>query len=958
MKGIFLISASFVFLLVFLFFTQASQAQSCDPVRCSGVPLGGSCSGGGPNCVQNCSGGPPGSCLFCTCSGSGGGGGTPTPPPAPIPTSTPVPTLPVGCPGGYSCVSSCSTGNTAPAGQACINYMGSSAICCGPGAPAPTSAPPPPSEYCGNTSCRLDLGENCSNCPSDCGSCGPIACGGGSYVACGGGYCCNGEVCTTGGCCPAGNPYVCDGYCSPTPCSAPAPVVCPDVGWGSSPGSYCGSACVSCGVTSDRYYDASCNCVTTWTSSYNPSWCQIPSLCGGGPAPTSAPPAPTSPPSAPTSAPPAPTSPPSVGGCPVGLYPTQICSNFACVPGGCGTSSQCGDSTDCSCGNGICESWESSSTCIADCTYDIEVNVFKDLNKDGTWTTGCRRGQTGCEPLYTDSSVAIDLNPNPNSNSGFPEYTSTGRYTFRNLPRGAYSVALSGFGLSYQVGGSNPISIPLLAADTQVNFPLVDAPPFCGDNPDATPSTVEPGGTSTVDVEICRNVAPTPSDGYDWEPSSPGDPSRCSTGTVTDVVSTSNASTATWTAPLCPGNSDIVCRPRVTVSGPGGSTSYSTPNITVRRSGEIRAYVHDVSNGEACNSSAPAYTGAVNWELTGPSGRINTPPTRLGSAYIFSCLLDGTYSLALREPDGYQMSTGNNSQSVNINNSTQTVRFCISSYEPWFQTEHGDVRMRGIVNPIPEGSVGSLGNTQGSVGPLGDSPGIFFSTQFNREESDGDLSPKGWLVNREYSYNALTQNRNGTLAYSFYKSRARQEGIEIKELDAETLNNTPIIESGVYEVNGDLTIGEDYSPVGGTRVVLLVNGRVTINSEIHVPLESLFILASTDNIEISEEVGEDLPASEASNLEGYYSSEKDIIIKGNDCNGGVPDKRLNVGGALIAHALKPFSSSGGGMIVNNRSLCSADNTNPSLYVSSRLDFLTTLTDFYKVSYTKWREKTP
>lgn len=58
-------------------------------------------------------------------------------------------------------------------------------------------------------------------------------------------------------------------------CAAP-PVVCPDVGWGSSPGSYCGSACVSCGVTSDRYYDSSCNCVATSTFT-DPSYCT--SLC-------------------------------------------------------------------------------------------------------------------------------------------------------------------------------------------------------------------------------------------------------------------------------------------------------------------------------------------------------------------------------------------------------------------------------------------------------------------------------------------------------------------------------------------------------------------------------------------------------------------------------------------------------------------------------------------------------
>ncbi|MDO8269683.1 MAG: hypothetical protein Q7T54_03370, partial [Candidatus Levybacteria bacterium] len=71
-----------------------------------------------------------------------------------------------------------------------------------------------------------------------------------------------------------------------------------------------------------------------------------------------------------------------------------------------------------------------------------------------------------------------------------------------------------------------------------------------------------------------------------------------------------------------------------------------------------------------------------------------------------------------------------------------------------------------------------------------------------------------------------------------------------------------------------------------------------------------------------------------------------------------PDLRLNVGGALIAHSLKPFSSAGTGIIDNRRSLCIESATNPSLYISARPDFLIQMTDFYKTSYTKWKEVNP
>jgi len=259
--------------------------------------------------------------------------------------------------------------------------------------------------------------------------------------------------------------------------------------------------------------------------------------------------------------------------------------------------------------------------------------------------------------------------------------------------------------------------------------------------------------------------------------------------------------------------------------------------------------------------------------------------------------------------------------------------------------------MHGIVNPIPGGQIGATDTT---------APGIFYSTEATGQfDGGGVISSRNWVINRSYTYNTLTAERNGTIAYDFYRARARQEGVLIHTLRSATLDLSEITESGVYEYSGDLTI-TSYTHTPGQRIVLLVNGEVTVATNIVVPpgAGNLFILAASGDIIIAENVGVDTPTSSTPNLAGYYASQGSIILEGEGCSTGTPDRRLNVSGALIANARKPFAQNGTGTIQNNRSLCVQDTQFPTLAVFSRPDFLTTLTDFYKISQTKWREVKP
>ncbi len=482
----------------------------------------------------------------------------------------------------------------------------------------------------------------------------------------------------------------------------------------------------------------------------------------------------------------------------------------------------------------------------------------------------------------------------------------------------------------------------------------ISPPPTCTSGLSSIPATVQSGGTSSLSISGCGGVGPPPAPPYVPSPYTPGDSPVCTTATVVQDSSTSTSWTGTWTAPICNDTPDpVVCRPNVLVRGTGGETTYATtpPSITIPSSGRINVEIKDITNGAPCDAGAPFYTATDVAVEAVRGGIVFSSGTATNGQYTFTCLPNDTYTVSMQVPSGFQMyEPATNSQTAEINNDTKTARFCITNFEPWYQTESGDIKMRGIVNPIPAGLFGSTDPNY---------PGVFYSTRYNSVVSaGGSVSGKGWAINKGYDYNSLTQNRNGTVTYSFYKSRARQEGIPITALQAGTLDSAEITGSGIYEYTGVLTI-DSYSQIPD-RALVLVNGNVTINSEIKIPEGKLFILAASGNITISENVGHASPGfnTTASNLEGYYSAEGSIILEGTGCTGGEPDRRLNVGGALVANALKPFASDGTGTIQNNRSLCTNDDLYPSLYVSSRPDFLTKLTDFYKVSYTKWREVRP
>ena len=171
----------------------------------------------------------------------------------------------------------------------------------------------------------------------------------------------------------------------------------------------------------------------------------------------------------------------------------------------------------------------------------------------------------------------------------------------------------------------------------------------------------------------------------------------------------------------------------------------------------------------------------------------------------------------------------------------------------------------------------------------------------------------------------------------------------------------------IYTVKGDLTLNSvsgDYTfPTG--KYVILVNGKIIINTKIHVNPGSFVLFSSSDDINVAATVGENLASSQASDLEGYYSTDKSFNIRSNDPLGQAancaasplpaPDLRLNVGGSIVVNA---STGNGGSFNYTTRDMCGLDKQYPVFTVTERPDFLLNAPSYLMFPKRLWQEIAP
>jgi hypothetical protein len=121
------------------------------------------------------------------------------------------------------------------------------------------------------------------------------------------------------------------------------------------------------------------------------------------------------------------------------------------------------------------------------------------------------------------------------------------------------------------------------------------------------------------------------------------------------------------------------------------------------------------------------------------------------------------------------------------------------------------------------------------------------------------------------------------------------------------------------------------------------------------------LFSASDDINVSPTVG-DTSHITASNLEGYYSTDKSFTAKGKDSTGGGAncstsnneDLRLNVAGSIVVNAV---TSNNGGFYYQ-RDMCANDKKCPVFTITERPDFILNSPTFLMFPRRLWQEVAP
>lgn len=310
--------------------------------------------------------------------------------------------------------------------------------------------------------------------------------------------------------------------------------------------------------------------------------------------------------------------------------------------------------------------------------------------------------------------------------------------------------------------------------------------------------------------------------------------------------------------------------------------------------------------------------------------------------------------------DGRKINTTNPTYPVNFPNDS-VINFVLNPDHPWFMTDIGSVRQPTITNRVPDGQSPTTPRSGGTSS-------VFYSTVGNSSLG----SAQGvWTVDKEYGQ-AGVFNMSGNASYTFYVKRAQENGLRTEnlpgcpEVGSCSNFNRPLSEldhQKIYHVNGDLNFNPSTSLLdSNSRVIILVNGNINLNKQVLVrDGNSLLILAAKKDINIAPSVGQSNPSSAGFDIQAILSAENNINLLSaeNVSCPSISDLRLNIEGTLIANSDNPFGvDPTGGKLNNHRTLCDEDANHPTLFVKSRLSFVTALTDFYKISTGIWNEIEP
>ncbi|MEK7573445.1 MAG: carboxypeptidase regulatory-like domain-containing protein [Patescibacteria group bacterium] len=407
----------------------------------------------------------------------------------------------------------------------------------------------------------------------------------------------------------------------------------------------------------------------------------------------------------------------------------------------------------------------------------------------------------------------------------------------------------------------------------------------------------------------------------------------------------------------------VVDNPPYQTSDASDTSLEGTPHISYSNEGGTISGITTCSNGPYTPISVPEGKYFISYPAAPPPGYIpsfppGTPPTHIvtvgpacdvgaSAAFGASCIPPG--------PGG---------------GGIEGLDFGFRPPDSWIQSGGTDIRFdSGLDNVIPSTAkvppaapgvcTAPFGDAFTSVNGAGGSPGIIFtgdSPAYFGPAGSASAPPANWKVgSAEYQDIYAPSKGIYTTSYAYVLGRVRQSGITPTNLSCTLLSCTlPALASGVYTAGSDVKIvnSSDYTLAASTKVIILIDGNLTIAAKIFVPKTSTLTFIVRGDIHIDKSIGTAWNSA-ATQVEGYYSADSDFIIDNNNDSCVTPDFRLNMAGTVIVNAGKT-----GGQFINNRTLCTNNAFCPVFTIKERPDFVLNAPESIKQIKTIYQEVAP
>lgn len=634
------------------------------------------------------------------------------------------------------------------------------------------------------------------------------------------------------------------------------------------------------------------------------------------------------------------------------------------------------------CGDGICQSNETSLSCPADCRT-ISGNVYVDTNYNGAQDIG-EIGYSGATVVLSgDKSQTTTTNP-------------SGDYSFVSLTAGNYTTTLT-VPAEYIASTTNPVDINLSTLDATVNFGIsrvysISGNIFIDDNKNERKNAGESNLSEVSNltaINLLTSVATplsTINGSYSFNDLFPG-AYRVEYNSVPAYYS------LTYPVNGPPPFFLVTVGPACSADpNPGHDSSCNaSENIIDLNFGITNSIPWTQCQGADCRDDG-GFTDPILGGAT-PTPTVTAGPTPTpGGLTVNPSVIDitpgnqGTSDVSggtppygiLTPPDGSIATTTINSNTITATGvAPGNTSVVVSDSSAPANTIEIGINVNSVVSSICGGPYASI------PGPSSSTPGIIFtgdiSANFGRGQASAD--PYNWLVGGTQYSEVYGPVKNGVIktSYAYFTAQAKQNGITPTPLDTVQCGaggltscnlSTTTLANGVYLANGDLTLVGTGAPPAYTfpvnkNYVILVNGDLHIHTYLYVPIGSTVTFSTTGSIYVDKSLGEADPCSNVTDVEGLFSTDKNFVVEGeqSDGSGGMnpisncvtenKDIRLNIGGSVVVNA-----GLAGGKFTLQRDLCEDNLKGPAVAIIERPDFLLNAPEFIKHSNFVWQELSP